>query len=184
MANTSATGGPLTPAGTPAPAQDKDLDAIIQTLIKGVSGLPGNMVRPAWQGVVPKQPASDQDWCAFHISGIRADANPWIGHNGQGDGSDEYVRHEDIDVLCTFYGPNAMRNASLARDGIYVTQNSEGITSHDMAVVGSTDLTAVPEFVNQQWIRRYDLPIRLRRKVSRAYPVLNILSVPTNIVID
>ena len=42
----------------------------------------------------------------------------------------------------------------------------------------------MPEQLNLQWIRRYDVSIRIRRKVERIYPVLNLLSAPTQIVTD
>ena len=47
--------------------------------------------------------------------------------------------------------------------------------------VAAHRVRAVPELVNQQWVRRQDLPITLRRIVRRTYPVLNILSAPVSI---
>ncbi|MNJ82492.1 hypothetical protein D3C77_819390 [compost metagenome] len=51
-----------------------------------------------------------------------------------------------------------------------------------MAFVGASDILPVPELVNQQWVRRYDISIQMRRQVVRVYPVLNILSAEPTIV--
>ena len=51
-----------------------------------------------------------------------------------------------------------------------------------MAFVEAGELIAAPELVNQQWVRRYDLRIRMRRKITRTYQVLNILSADTPII--
>ncbi|WP_431978620.1 phage neck terminator protein [Pseudomonas fungipugnans] len=47
---------------------------------------------------------------------------------------------------------------------------------------GASNIRPAPELVNQQWIRRYDLFIYMRRQVVRVYPVLNILSADPVIV--
>ena len=51
-----------------------------------------------------------------------------------------------------------------------------------MAFFEAGDLIAAPDLLNQQWVRRYDLRIRLRRKIERTYPVLNILSADTPVI--
>ncbi|MCY1560934.1 hypothetical protein D9M68_981320 [compost metagenome] len=58
-------------------------------------------------------------------------------------------------------------------------QNSEAMRAKNMAFVEVGEIIAAPELINQQWVRRYDLRIRLRRKIERTYPVLNILSADT-----
>ncbi|QLL11704.1 phage neck terminator protein [Pseudomonas chlororaphis] len=182
MANTSATGGYLAPAGSPAPSEDDQLEDILQAMVVGISGLPGPMVRPRWQPNPPKQPEPNINWCAVGVHETKTVANPAISHVGAGDGSDEYQMHEELSVLCTFYGPQAQAYASILRDGIFIPQNSEAIKSSRMAFVGASDIRPVPELVNQQWVRRYDLFIQMRRQVVRVYPVLNILSAEPTIV--
>lgn len=184
MANTSATGGYLTPAGTPAPPEDDQLEDILQAMVVGISGLPGPMVRPRWQTKPPKQPEPDVNWCAVGVHETKTIANPAIDHDGSDDGHDQYQMHEELQVLCTFYGPQAQAYASILRDGIFITQNSEAIKAQRMAFYGASDIRPVPELVNQQWVRRYDLFIQMRRQVVRVYPVLNILSADPVIVTD
>lgn len=181
MANTSATGGYLTPAGTPTPS-DEALEDILQPVVAGVTGLQGKYVRPRWQPGNPKQPEPSVDWCAIGVMQTKLDANPAIEHDSAGDGSDQYQRHQDVILLATFYGPNAQGFGQLLSDGLYVPQNSEALNALNMAFVEAGDLIAAPELINQQWVRRYDLRIRLRRKIERTYPVLNILSAETPVI--
>ncbi|SEI98906.1 hypothetical protein SAMN04244579_02716 [Azotobacter beijerinckii] len=180
MANTSATGGYLSPAGTPTPA-DQALEDILQPMLVGITGLHGAMVRPRWQPSPPKQPEPSVDWCAFGVMATRPDANPAIEHDGSDDGEDRYQRHQEVTLLATFYGPNAQAYGQILSDGLYVPQNGEALHAQNMAFVEAGDLVAAPELINQQWVRRYDLRIRLRRKIERTYPVLNILSAETPI---
>lgn len=174
--NDSSTGGYLGPAVATPPLEDAALDAVFQQLIVGVTGLPGAMVRPRWQPTVPKQPEPSVTWCALGIRAMPLDAGPAIVHNPSGNGSDTYIRHQAIEVLATFYGPSAMQLAQLLLDGLAIPQNLEQLKANDMQSVNEGDLRAAPEFVNQQWIRRYDVTLNFRRKITRTYPVLSILS--------
>lgn len=181
MANTSATGGYVQPVSTVTPEEDLPLDVILQGMVAGITGLDGAMVRPRWQPVQPRVPEADVTWCALGVTLIRPDDNAAITHDPTGDGADNLVRHEDIELLATFYGPQAAMRAAMLRDGLQIAQNREALTASGIGFVTAGDLRAVPELVNQQWIRRQDLPITLRRIVRRTYPVLNILSAPVSI---
>lgn len=176
MANTSATGGYLPPDGTLLPAEDDDLDAIFQKAIAGITGLPGSMVRPRWQPVPPKQPEPSVNWCALGVTVQTPDAGPYIEHIADGDGKDRSNRHEDIEVLASFYGPAAQEYASRLRDGFGIPQNNEEINAAGVFFVDSGPIRPAPELVNQQWIRRRDIALTFRRKVSREYAVLNVQS--------
>ena len=175
MANTSATGGYLAPGGTPLPA-DIALEDILQPMVAGITGLAGQYVRPRWQPGNPRQPEPDTDWCAIGVTATRRDDGPAIIHDGTGDGSDAYIRHEDIDVLATFYGPNCQRNAATLQDGLQIPQNLEALFIQGFSFVEARDARRAPEFFNQQWINRFDVTIRFRRRIDRTYAVLNILS--------
>ena len=178
MANTSASGGLLTPDLVTPPAEGMALDALIQTLVSGVSGLTPSLVRPRWQPTMPKQPAPSTDWCALGVTMVEADVNPALIHDpaaNAGAGGDRLLRHEEITVLCSFYGPNGQQNAGLLRDGMYVAQNTEILHLNLIGFVGVSGITTAPELVNEQWIKRYDITMTLRRQVVRTYQVQNIL---------
>ncbi|QYY30241.1 hypothetical protein K2O51_22990 [Cupriavidus pinatubonensis] len=175
MANTSATGGYLAPTA-PVPPDDDALDDLLQALVAGISGLPGSMVRPRWQPTVPKQPEPSVNWCALGVDVQQNDASPAIQHDPNGDGSDTYIRHQAIELLCSFYGPAGKGYAQRLADGLAIPQNNEQLALNDMKFVSVSEIRAAPDFVNQQWVRRYDLTVQLRRKITRTYPVLNLLS--------
>ncbi|MEL6237006.1 MAG: hypothetical protein AAFO57_00055 [Pseudomonadota bacterium] len=176
MANDSSTGGYLSPAVASPPLEDDALTAIFQQMIVGITGLPGNMVRPRWQPNPPKQPEPFTNWCALGIAVQTLDDGPAITHNGAGNGSDTYIRHEQIDVLASFYGPAAMQYAQLLSDGLAIPQNLEALKAQDMNNVDTGPIRAAPDLINEQWIRRYDVELTFRRKITRSYAVLNILS--------
>jgi hypothetical protein len=175
MAGDSSVAGYLRPTGV-APTEDADLDSIFQQLIVGITGLPGSMVRPRWQATVPKQPEPATNWCAVGVTGIEHDANSYEQHNPAGSGSDTLIRHEVITVLCSFYGANALSYAAQARDGMYVAQNNSTLDQFEMGLVEVGSIVPAPELVNQQWIRRFDVSMRIRRRVVRTYQILTILS--------
>jgi hypothetical protein len=173
MANDSSAAGYLQPTGS-APPEDADLDSIFQQLIVGITGLPGNMVRPRWQATVPKQPEPATNWCAVGVTGIEHDANSYEQLNPAG--NETFIRHEIITVLCSFYGTGALNFASQARDGMYVAQNNSTLDQFEMGLVEVGSIVTAPDLINQQWVRRFDLSMRIRRRIVRTYPILNILS--------
>lgn len=186
MPNTSASGGYLTPEGSPAaPLYDDALDDLLQALFVGLTGLAGTYVRPRFQLKPPKQPAASVDWCAVGAMRIVRDASPAIEHDPTADaglGHDTLTRHEDIHILASFYGPHASALATMAQDGITLAQNNEVLQSQLMMYVNTDTIMQVPELVNEQWIRRFDLPMHFRRQVKRAYAVENIVSADSTLV--
>lgn len=176
MANDSSTGGYLAPVDAQPPPDDAGLDAIFQQLVVGVTGLPGSLVRPRWQPTVPKQPEASVNWCALSVSEQDPDDSPAIVHNSDGDGSDTYIRHQKLDVLCSFYGPSAKGYAQRLIDGLAIPQNIEQLKAMSVAFVSTSGIRAAPDLINEQWIRRYDLIVHFRRAITRTYAVLNILS--------
>lgn len=184
MANTSATGGYLQPVGVAPPYTDNELDAIFQKAVVGITGLTGQYVRPRWQGVSPVVPERSVDWCSISVETIRQDDSPVIEHYSPAEGSDHYARHEDITFLSTFYGENAMRYATKLKDGLTIPQNLEILKGDGIAFIDSEPLRSVPELFNQQWIKRYDLRCRFRRKVTRVYPILNLLAAEVEVYSD
>ena len=153
------------------PSADLDLDAQIQPLIVAITGLDGTMVRPRWQPIMPLQPKPSDDWCAIGVSRVEAKDYPVITAD-----TPSFSKHEEIEYLATFYGQNAMHYASLLRDGFSIPQNCEGLTALGMAYVGASDITPLAELINQQWVRRCDMRITLRRKVTRNYQILTLTS--------
>lgn len=184
MANTSATGGFLSPADSPAPLEDDALDAAFQATIVGITGLPGNMVRPRWQPAPPKQPEPSTNWCAFGVQVQAGQDLPYIEHISAGNGKDRLRRHEEMGVFCSFYGPASGQMAMRFRDGLQIAQNREALGAVGVAFVACGESRAAPELVNQQWIKRHDIAATFRRQVARDYAVLNIVSAEVSLTAD
>lgn len=172
--NTSATGGYLSPKTTPAPTEGDALDDALQEVVVGITGIAASLVRPRWQPTPPPQPDANTDWCAIGITDSEPDANAYIAHDGTGDGQDNMQRHEDFQVLASFYGPNGRSLAGVLRDGLQVGQNRYPLDAVSVKFIGTGRILSVPELINEQWVRRVDMTIDFRRQVDRAYPVLNI----------
>lgn len=180
--NTSATGGVLSPLGT-LPFDDVALDAVFQTLITGITGIPGTLVFPRWQPTVPKQPEPSVTWCALGVLTVTPDDGPWLVYDAPS--NTEYLwDHELIDVLVTFYGPNSQSNARLLRAGIEVPQNTESLKPYFIRYITSGPVRQIPELVNQQWIKRQDVSLQFRRKVIMNYGVQNVLIADVNLIDD
>lgn len=181
MPNTSATGGYLAPTSTP-PANDDELEDVFQAALAGVSGLAGAFVRPRFPSTLAKQPEASVNWCAFGVMETAPENNPYIEHDGAG--QDNYRIHTDVSVLVTFYGPSAKGYAERTRDGFYIAQNREELALSLINFVSTDTIRQVPELANNQWIKRYDLTMHFRRRVDRAYAVLNIASADITANID
>lgn len=176
MSNTSATGGYLSPLPIPAVLEDDDLDDFFQEIFVGITGLPGEMFFPRWQPEPPNLPPVDANWASFGITLTKPDTFAAELPDSADGLSREIQQHEVIDILASFYGPNANRYAGLLRMGFQVAQNREVLTQNAMAFVSSGEPVSVPSLVKDKWKKRVDLPLRIRREVRRIYAVENLLS--------
>jgi hypothetical protein len=155
----------------------QSLEDYVAQVVAGVSGLPGPMVRPRWQAEPPNLPDWGVDWAGVGIMKHRPiGIYPWVGHHPDGDGYSEMQRHEELDVLVSFYGINADAHAGNFHSGFGVWQNHASLRLVGMALVEVQDGTVNPEFIKQKWHNRVDKPFVLRRIIIRNYPVLNLLS--------
>lgn len=182
----SSTGGYLLPNPTPAaPLEDDALDNFLGDIISGITGLErNNLVRPRWQVDPPNLPARTVNWVAFGVMSRSAQTFSEIKHDPAGQGTDMSTRHEELDLLASFYGPNCQAYGTLFRDGLGVAQNREVLYLNGMGLIGVGDVTKAPEIIKTAWYQRADLPVQIRREVRRSYSVLNLLSVVGQITAD
>lgn len=182
MSNDSSTGGPLLPAGdSPQPLEGDALLQFLQQWLVGLTGLAGNLVRPYWQGQTPNIPQSGTAWAALGVKDRPSDTMPNIRHNGAGNGGqgeDILTRHEELDLLCSFYdtGSDGQADyyAALCRDGTAIPQNREVLVLSGFGLVKCGVPIVVPSLLKTRWLYRVDLPIRLRRAIVRTYAVRNL----------
>jgi hypothetical protein len=182
MANTSASGGVLDPQA-PLPPDDSELDAILQPLVVAITGLDGSLVRPRWQTVVPKMPEPTVNWCAIGVMTETPNGGPQFQYV-PGIDAGTFKEHQALDIAASFYGPAAKQYAARLRDGLRVPQNTDTLRANDMGFVGTGTIRTAPEFINQQWYRRCDLPVSLRRKITRQYAVKNLLAAAVHLIDD
>ena len=175
--NSSEAIGYLVPVSTP-PDEDIALAVDLQRLVVGLTGLPGQLVRPRWQPVPPKQPEANVDWCGIGVLSQASDDNISLRHDGTangGLGSSTSFEYQTLEVMASFYGPGSGGHANALRAGLMIAQNREAMFLSDMALVGVPDKTArLPELVNDVWIDRIDLTFYVRRKVTRTWLIENL----------
>ncbi|WP_449411086.1 phage neck terminator protein [Methylobacterium komagatae] len=171
--NTSATGGPLAPSSL-APADDLDLDVILQVVIAGLTGLPREHVLPRWQETQPRIPDVGTNWCAVGVIEEAPFDTPALIHNGAGDGSSILRGTSRLEVLASFYGPKSNGYARLVADMLWVGQNREFLLTNGLSLRDVGTLRRVPEIIGMQPRRKTDLPITLTRVYDRTLPILNV----------
>lgn len=144
------------------PAYGDALDALAQQLVRGLSGLDGRYVRPRWQPTAPATPAIDVNWAAVAVQTITPDSGVVVRYR-------EFIRHEELEVRVTMYGPEAMRYAQRVKNGVMVPANTAVMQAHGLYYRDATDIVAAPELINDQWLKRYDFALMLRRMIRLDY---------------
>ncbi|WP_269914800.1 phage neck terminator protein [Acinetobacter sp. HY1485] len=161
---TSATGGFLSPSG--AVTYGQELEDLFQAFIVGVTGLDGTLVRPRWQPEPLPMPSITENWCAFGIKTITPDDGPYFEqHNTNIDN----IRHEVLEVFLSFYGLQGQQLANTFKNGLGIPQNIQQLLSFKFVDVSA--ITTAPDFLNQQYVHRYDLVATFRRKTTQQYAV-------------
>lgn len=179
MPNSSATGGYLTQ--TSSSVDGLALRRFLQSVIVGVSGLGATLVRPMWQQNPPPIPSIDIDWCGFAIMAQRHESGAY--HQQLDAGGANIIRHEEIDLLCAFYGPNCLVNAGALRDGVeMIAQNRAQLLLAGMGIKGFSEITHSPELVNDRFFDRADITMTIVREIRRGYDVLHFVGASGGIV--
>jgi len=163
-----------------APLEDDELDTALQQMVVGITGMDPTLVRPRWQPTVQKQPEPTVDWCSIGVTTSKPDTNASIQHLFGDDitapaGDLEQV-HEELEVAVSFLGPHAKTNLGVLRDGLKIMQNLDPIKLVGLYFKEIGPAQVAPDFINQQWIRRWDTTMVFRRMVARVYGINNIES--------
>lgn len=171
MANDSTSAGFLSPASVPL--YSDGLDDALQAAIVGITGIPGSLVRPRWQPEPPNQPPFSTDWCAFGVTRTDSDIFSYTNTDelDQGFGVVAIERTEEITVLHSFYGPNSDAYCARLRAGLDLSQNRDTLTTSGIALVAVQEALKLPALLQKKWVKRVDVTIIYRRRVSWQYPV-------------
>lgn len=156
------------------------LEDYLQQFVAGVAGLDSTLVRPRWQPEPPNLPDYGTDWAACGIT-QRRPIGPYGGqiHYGSGDSlgnRTELQRHEEFDLLVSFYGPDCDAFASNLGDGVQIWQNRSLLRFSGLAFVEAQETLRLPELIKNRWTDRADKTLVLRRIIRRNYPVLDLAS--------
>jgi hypothetical protein len=182
MSNNSSTGGYLAPATSQSLPGGLTLTQFIQSVIVGISGVNGSLVRPKWQEAPPKQPDISVNWIAFAVELGNPDQNAYV--ELRSDGSSTVQRQEKLEVKCSVYGPAAIETISILRDGFQIQQNLEALRAANMGYRGVSNTTPSADLYNERWYNRYEVTISLARQVQRTYPILSFVSASGTIHTD
>jgi len=163
--------GPNDPP-SPAPLQDDQWENFLHDWIAGISGYDPTMLHPRWQPEGVNLADFGTDWMAFGVEVTVPDFMPWEGHIDTPDGGYDAVQeHEIVEVMCSFYGPNCERYASITRRGAFLDQNRAALRANATGLVEITPFTHAPEQIMEQWLSRVDMTIVLRREIRYDYNV-------------
>jgi hypothetical protein len=179
MANDSSTGGFLSVTDRGGTLNDAALDDLLHDWITGLTQLDPTLVRPAWQPDPPPIPDfSTPCWCAFYITRTENDWDPVVQHwsplpNDDTSQGDTVFRNQRIELMLTFYGPNAGDFALDFRMGAGIRQNEEWLDP-SVKLVSIEDQVVVAEQIKGRWQRRVDVPVVLRRAVQFTYAVRDV----------
>lgn len=173
MANTSATGGYLSPNNQPD--NDAILARTLHDFIAGVTGIVPKNIRPRWQPNPPVIPSSEVDWCAFGITQTDFGLPYQYQKDVDGDSKQEQVRDETNTVTVSFYGANCSKNCNRLTQGLTISQNREALYLAGISVIGVGGVIRSPELVNDVWLDRADVEIVFGRRVVMVYDVLHFL---------
>ena len=73
--------------------------------------------------------------------------------------------------------------ATRFRDGMFIDQNADTLRRiSGLSLVSADDIRNLPELINNQWVRRYDLAVTLSRKNTRTYNVKSVVDPNVTIV--
>lgn len=175
--NTSAEAGFLTPVIEPA--QDDALTDLLHSTLQGLTGLPGEMVRPTWQINPPNRPDITTDWMAFGVPAESPDVFAYERHDPvgpSGQGANIVQRTVMLSVRLYFYGPNAAKYDARIRDGLQIGQNRDVLRAMGVSVVEHQPPVITPDLMKQQWYRKVESTLMLRRNSESTFNVLNVLT--------
>lgn len=174
MPDTTTTGF-ITPEADPI--ADRALEDAFQITIRGITGIPGNLVRPQSPEIIANQPETDVDWVSFRIQSQGFDFDAHVNHQPSllTTGASEVTRDETLDLVLSFYGPHAQQNMLRWVNGLAIDQNRWLLMDHHTKYRSSGNPVTVPALLKETWQRRIDLTSTFARRVKVVYPIRTVV---------
>ena len=141
MANTSATGGYLVPEQG---MTRHELEELLRTVFSGCTGIKRINVRTKWKAEPDNIPKKAETWLSFAIMS-RESPKAQVLHleTLDGEGSSRVMTHETIEVLTSFFGPDAEDMAVRLKAALQVSQNREALFREGVAFVRGGNVTTM-----------------------------------------
>lgn len=156
---------------------DLTVTQFIQSVLVGLSGLPGTMVRPKWQAEPPKNPPGiDESWISFGINLGIQNNDPYIATSPTDNTAIVSQRQQALDVGISIYGPLALEIFGIIRDGWHIPQNTQALTAANMGFTSMAPARSIPDLQNGRFYNRVETSVVLQQQVNRTYKVPTILS--------
>lgn len=179
MSNNSTSAGCLLPTSS-GPDYDAALEQVLASWLSALTGLTKQAVTADPASGQAEPSAAEVNACRFGITEIQADDS--VALVQQENGRYDLWRQEIVACLVSFYGPQAQQTAALLRDGIAVSQNNAMLNASGLSLydVSTLKLASAPNGNPQ--VRRYDLTLRLGRKVVREYGITTLADAPVTLL--
>lgn len=167
----------------PTAVSTTDPTDALRRFVSELTGIPLTLVRKRWLPQGGTHPAMDADWCSVGIETVRSWATP-ESYRVRGDlekpatGYDKKVTHQSLGVSVWFHGPNSHVYADTLREGAYLSQNNDALKAAGLTVQGVADeIRHLPDFINEQWVDRYEVNLTVGRAVVRTYGIRSLARV-------
>lgn len=152
---------------------DQALEDALNPTIAGITQLDANtQIRPRFQEDPPAVPDRSVNWVAFGITRILSDT--CAATVQQSNSSALVIRNQDIEVLLSWYGPQAGNNAEVFRDGLQIDQNRDLLRAADLGIITIGEARKAPELFKSKYLNRYDMTLMLRRRTARQFSILTL----------
>jgi hypothetical protein len=163
--------GYVAPTAANSEFNDIVLKQFLNTLVVGVTGLKGMLVRPRWQPEPPNEPDFETDWAAIGVTRRTRDVFAFeTGIVVDDVAFSRVIRNQILETLASFYGPNCEQNGELFAMGLSESQNREGMFLNGFGLVEVGETLTVPALIKERWLYGVDVPFRMRRQQIYDYP--------------
>jgi hypothetical protein len=177
MTTSSASGGYLTPIS--APALGQAFMRALQQVVVGITGMPGDLVRPWLQTEPPNIPQKGVSWASLSLHNRNGEGTAWQGWASDGV-TYQVVRQETGTLVVGFYDTGITQQADLhaetLREGLQLSQNREGLDALGIGILAVDGPQVVYSKVKEQWLYRVDVTVHFRRVLTWTYNILSLES--------
>jgi len=162
------------PDALPSVLSDDALVDVIQETVVGITGLDPKLVRPSAQPNPPNLPDFSINWVALLVNVTDADTFAFIRQINEEE--IELERDQEINLLASFYGPQAQNVCGVFKDGLQIEQNRFALGRSGIKLINTARERHLPSLVKEVYQQRYDLPVLMRRRIRRVYQSASINS--------